>query len=81
MSKEKERDMSIEEYYSESKRGLDIKKHLHKINKTLSKAEKVIEYKLITNDISIETGELTPSLKICRNKIEMIYKNEIESMY
>ena len=45
------------------------------------KTEKVIKYKLITNDISIEAGELTPSMKICRNKIEVIYKDDIDSMY
>ena len=41
----------------------------------------MVEYKLITNDISIETGELTPSMKICRNKIEELYADEINSMY
>ena len=77
----KDKNLSIEEYYSNTSILNDIKDHIEHTNKKISKTEKVIKYKLITNDISIETGELTPSMKICRNKIEVIYKNEIDSMY
>ena len=77
----KDKNLSIEEYYSDTSILHDIQNHIEYTNKKLSKTEKVIKYKLITNDISIETGELTPSMKICRNKIEVIYKNEIDSMY
>jgi long-chain acyl-CoA synthetase len=77
----KDKSLSIEEYYSDTSILNDIKKHIEHTNNKLSKTERVIKYKLITNDISIETGELTPSMKICRNKIEVIYKNEIDSMY
>jgi long-chain acyl-CoA synthetase len=47
----------------------------------LNQWERVVDYRIITNDISIETGELTPSLKIARNKIEQKYANLINSMY
>jgi len=77
----KDKNLSIEEYYSDRSILHDIKEHIEQTNKKLSKTEQVIEYKLITNDISIETGELTPSMKICRNKIEVIYKDDIDSMY
>lgn len=73
--------LSIEEYYSNIDILDDIKNHIEHTNKKLSKTENVVKYKLITNDISIETGELTPSMKICRNKIEVIYKDDIENMY
>ena len=73
--------LSIEEYYSDIDILDDIKNHIEHTNKKLSKTETVVKYKLITNDISIETGELTPSMKICRNKIEVIYKDDIENMY
>ena len=73
--------LSIEEYYSDIDILDDIKNHIEHTNKKLSKTENVVKYKLITNDISIETGELTPSMKICRNKIEVIYKDDIENMY
>lgn len=77
----KDKSLSIGEYYSDTSILNDIKEHIEHTNNKISKTEKVIEYKLITNEISIETGELTPSMKICRNKIEVIYKDDIESMY
>ena len=77
----KEKKLSIEEYYNRSTILYEIEKHIKKLNEKLSKTEKVIKYKLITNDISIEAGELTPSMKICRDKIEVIYKDQINSMY
>jgi len=77
----KDKSLSIEEYYSNTSILKNIEEHINSTNKKLSKTESVVKYKLITNDIAIETGELTPSMKICRNKIEVIYKNDIDSMY
>ena len=77
----KEKKLSIEEYYNRSTILYEIEKHIKKLNEKLNKTEKVVKYKLITNDISIESGELTPSMKICRNKIEVIYNDQINSMY
>jgi long-chain acyl-CoA synthetase len=51
------------------------------VNSALNKWEKIVKYKILTNDISIETGELTPSMKISRSKIEEKYANIINSMY
>ena len=36
---------------------------------------------IIKNKISIETGELTPTLKIRRNVIDEKFKKEIDEMY
>lgn len=72
---------NIEEYYSKSSILNNIEKHINKTNKKLNNWENVIKYKLITKEISIENGELTPSMKICRNKIEELYVDEINTMY
>jgi len=77
----RDKKLTIEEYYSDDNILLDIRTHIKHTNEKISRTENVIKYKLITNEISIETGELTPSMKICRNKIEVIYKDEIDSMY
>jgi long-chain acyl-CoA synthetase len=77
----KNKHISINEYYSNKSILKEIQNYINYINTKLNKSEKVVEYKLITNDISIETGELTPSMKICRNKIEELYADEINSMY
>jgi long-chain acyl-CoA synthetase len=58
-----------------------IKNHIEKVNFDLNKWEKIVKYSLVTQKISIDSGELTPSMKIRKNEIETLYKNIIESMY
>ncbi|NQY21098.1 MAG: long-chain fatty acid--CoA ligase [Campylobacteraceae bacterium] len=72
---------NIDEYYSRASILNNINKHINKTNEKLNTWENVIKYKLITKEISIENGELTPSMKICRNKIEELYVDEINNMY
>jgi long-chain acyl-CoA synthetase len=79
--KEKNKNLLIEDYYNNDIILLNINRHIDKTNKKLNSWERVIQYKIITNDISIEAGELTPSMKICRGKIEEIYEDEINNMY
>lgn len=80
-AKKLNKNLTIEEYYNRSDILKNISKHINSINLSLNKWEKIVNYKILTNDISIETGELTPSMKISRNKIEQKYKDIIESMY
>lgn len=75
------KDLTIEEYFNRKDILDSISKHIESINKNLNKWEKIVQYKIITNEISIEGGELTPSLKICRNKIEEKYSSFIDNMY
>jgi long-chain acyl-CoA synthetase len=80
-AKKLNKNLTIEEYYNRSDILKNISKHINSINSNLNKWEKIVNYKILTNDISIETGELTPSMKISRTKIEEKYKDIIESMY
>lgn len=73
--------LTIQEYYNNEKITSEINNYIKEVNKDLNQWEKVVQYKLITNDISIETGELTPSMKVCRAFIEQKYENDINSMY
>jgi long-chain acyl-CoA synthetase len=43
--------------------------------------EKVKRYKLLANEFTIESGELTPSLKIRRGIVEKQHANLIENLY
>jgi long-chain acyl-CoA synthetase len=71
----------LEEYFNQEKIHKSIKKDIEKINKKLNEWEKIIQYTIVTNDISIEGGELTPSMKICRAVIEEKYEDIINKMY
>ncbi|MFY9073360.1 AMP-dependent synthetase [Malaciobacter mytili] len=73
--------LSIEEFFNQKSVRNSIERTIFKINKDLNKWERVIKYEIITNDISIEGGELTPSMKISKTNIEKKYKDIIESMY
>ena len=58
-----------------------IQEEIDKINKKLSKIEKIKRYFLIDEQFSIENGMLTPTLKLKRYKIVQKYKNEFEKLY
>jgi len=72
---------SLEDFYNLAPVQKKIKKHINNINKDLNKWEHIIKYKIITHTLTIEDGELTPSMKICRAVIEDKYKEQITSMY
>ncbi|MGI6798405.1 AMP-dependent synthetase/ligase [Gordonia sihwensis] len=50
-------------------------------NKTVSKAETIKKYEILETDFTIETGELTPTLKLKRNVIHQSYQEAIADLY
>ena len=75
------KDLTIDDYYDKDEITSDIHKHIKDVNANLNEWEKIVKYKLITDEISIEGGELTPSMKICRGKIEEKFEDIINTMY
>ena len=73
--------LTSEEYYARSEVHESVNKDIQRINKKLNEWERVVQYSFITSDISIEGGELTPSMKICRGVIEQKYQDQINKMY
>ena len=58
-----------------------IKEEIEKINKKLSKIEKIKKFFIIKDQFTIQNGMLTPTLKLKRYKIIQNYKNEFEKLY
>lgn len=54
---------------------------IDELQKDLSPYEQVKRIVLLPNEFTIQSGELTSSLKIKRKIVAEVYKNEIESMY
>jgi len=50
-------------------------------NRRLSSFETVKKIAILPNDFSIETGELTPTLKVKRKVVTERYKKQIEELY
>jgi long-chain acyl-CoA synthetase len=58
-----------------------IQKEIEKINKELTKIEKIKKFLIINNQFSIENGFMTPTLKLKRFKIIQEYKKKLEDLY
>ncbi len=58
-----------------------MQKQLDKYNSLFSHPEQVKKFALLADEWTIDSGELTPSLKIKRKVIEQKYSNEIEALY
>jgi len=59
----------------------EIQGEIEKINKNLSKMEKIKKFIIIYEQFTIENGMMTPTLKLKRYKIIKKYKMELEKMY
>jgi long-chain acyl-CoA synthetase len=50
-------------------------------NKAVSKAEAIKAFRIVPDDWTIETGHLTPSLKLKRNVVMSDHKTDIDALY
>jgi len=48
---------------------------------TISNAAKIKKWILLKRDFSVPTNELTPTMKLKRNKVEENFREEIEKVY
>ena len=55
--------------------------YFDEVNKQLAKYETVKQFAILPRDLSIEAGELTPSLKVKRKVVEKAYANLLDKMY
>ncbi|WP_028326075.1 AMP-dependent synthetase/ligase [Desulfatirhabdium butyrativorans] len=58
-----------------------VEEHVQERNTHLARFETIKKYHILRQELSQETGELTPSMKLKRNVIFKKYEREIEAMY
>ena len=58
-----------------------LEKKIAHVNTGLSHPEQIRKFRVIARPLSIEKGELTPSMKVKRNVVEEHYAKEIREMY
>jgi long-chain acyl-CoA synthetase len=58
-----------------------IQKHLDEVNEKFARVEQVKKFEILPHDLSQETGELTPTLKVKRNVVADKYEREVDALY
>ncbi|RZL72843.1 MAG: long-chain fatty acid--CoA ligase, partial [Rhodococcus sp. (in: high G+C Gram-positive bacteria)] len=59
----------------------EIDKAVAEANKKVSNPEQIKKYTILENDFTVETGELTPTMKLKRNIIHTERGSDIEAIY
>jgi long-chain acyl-CoA synthetase len=58
-----------------------VEAHVEKINQRFARVEQVKKIAILPNDLSQESGELTPTLKVKRAVVTAKHDPEIEALY
>ena len=79
------KDQGMTKSYAEIVKAPEVKAmispYFDEVNKQLAKYETVKQFAILPKDLSIEAGELTPSLKVKRKVVEKAYANLLDKMY
>jgi long-chain acyl-CoA synthetase len=58
-----------------------INRHITRVNKKLNHWDQIRTWTLVGDELTVESGLLTPTLKIRRSIAEARYAEQIEAMY
>jgi long-chain acyl-CoA synthetase len=59
----------------------EVKRDIDSLSQDLAPFERVKKIILLDKEFTVDSGELTPSLKVKRNVVEKKYKDQIDSLY
>jgi long-chain acyl-CoA synthetase len=59
----------------------EVQKAVARINKQLASFEQIRKFKVLERDFSIEAGELTPTMKVRRNRVLENYRSVVNELY
>lgn len=74
-------DLSFDELIGHRRIQAIVMNLLKNVNVKLNHWEQIQKFHIVSDQVSIESGILTPSMKVSRAKVEEIYKNEIDNFY
>jgi long-chain acyl-CoA synthetase len=72
---------SYEEIVADAKTRDMVQGYVDQLNGQLNRWETIKKFELLDHDLSVESGELTPSMKVKRNVVEQNYADAIDKLY
>jgi long-chain acyl-CoA synthetase len=58
-----------------------VKGYVDELNTQLNRWETIKKWEVLDHDLSVESGELTPSMKVKRNVVEKNYQEKLDAFY
>jgi long-chain acyl-CoA synthetase len=58
-----------------------IQEHLDQVNEKFARVEQVKRFEILPHDLSQETGELTPTMKVKRNVVAEKFEKDVDALY
>ncbi|MEM9188123.1 MAG: AMP-dependent synthetase/ligase [Myxococcota bacterium] len=77
----KEHGVDADELHNASRLHEEIQRAVDETNAKFARVEQIKKFHVLARNLTIEDGELTPTLKVKRNKVAEHFSSEIESMY
>jgi long-chain acyl-CoA synthetase len=76
-----EHGLSVEELPESEAMRAEVQKALDSVNERLARVEQIKKFTILPHDLSQETGELTPTLKVKRNVVNEKYAGVVQALY
>jgi long-chain acyl-CoA synthetase len=76
-----EHGLSVEELPESEAMRAEVQKALDGVNARLARVEQIKKFKILPHDLTQETGELTPTMKVKRNVVVDKFADEIQALY
>lgn len=74
-------DKSYAEIVSSDQAHQMVQHHVDQLNERLNRWETIKRFVVLDHDLSVESGELTPSLKVKRKVVEDNHRDELDALY
>ncbi|HEU4948947.1 MAG TPA: long-chain fatty acid--CoA ligase [Kribbella sp.] len=58
-----------------------VQGYIDELNAGLNRWESIRKFVILDHDLTVESGEMTPSLKLKRKFVEEVYKKDLDNMY
>jgi long-chain acyl-CoA synthetase len=73
--------LKVEELPESEAMRAEVQKAIDQVNAGVGRVEQIKKFKILPHDLSQETGELTPTMKVKRNVVNEKFAGEVEALY